>query len=230
MTFESENSSVRSDLFALLDQVEADIEWTVNSDPDIDQAFCDMFREFISTSQQMSDSIAEALSMSKTEWNMGSFARVGGPGTLGNIWEKLKDMSIVIGREQKLMFTTSTEPDSSDLSSGPSEPGLDVSFVRLQIGLFNLSSDASTQSQESGPLARNVAGQWTRQEANDPVMMDLDQPCPSNQAFDRSFAERQSLPVSDSSMPELTSSEESSSDEDDNSEAFAVRSWYAPEE
>ena len=44
------------------------------------------------------------------------------------------------------------------------------------------------------------------------------------------WAERQPLTVSDSSMPELASSEESSSDEDDNSKAFALRPWYAPEE
>ena len=103
----------------------------------------------------MSDTIAEVLEMSTAEWNMRSFSQVGGPGTLGSIWEKLKEMRLVVAIKRKLMTSSSTETETTGQGESSMETGssLDVSLVRRQIGQFNLSFSSSSQSpKEIGPF------------------------------------------------------------------------------
>ena len=100
------------------------------------------------------------------------------------------------------MFDTSNEVESS---TDGSDPGLDISLVRRQMDELNFNSDSSARS------------------------ADLSQPGPSNMGLGQSDPNQQLPKASDSSMPGLASSEDSSSEEDD-SMAYALRPWFAPEE
>ena len=154
---------------------------------------------------------------------MSSFARVGGPGTLGNIWEKLKEMRMVTGRKRKALESASSQEQSALTADGSGESN--TSILRRQIDNIRLRSDSSTSSQGQSPVLAsrhflatgNVAGPSGRQYAL---------------RFDRSFAERQPLPDSDQSAPGLASTESSSesSSEEDNELALIARPWYRPEE
>lgn len=246
---ESDTSSVRDEIFGLMDQIQMDLEFTGTSDPDIDEVFIGLVNNFVSTSQEMSDSVATALGMSTNEWRMSSFARVGGPGTLGEIWEKLKEMRMVVGRKRKEMDSVSSREHSETETSVS-----DTSLLRRQIEEVRISSASSEQGQSPellpGPsgysrerLPSNLSlysviesGQRLRQGlgVNFERSFAENQPLPDSDlsmlGSSSGFAENQPLPDSDLSMPGLSTSESSSSSEEDSSYADDPRPWFKPEE
>ena len=78
-----------------------------------------------------------------------------------------------------------------------------------------------------------AGGGWSRQSGNIQVMVDIgdesNRPGPSGLNFSRILAVRQPLLESDTSMPALASTKDTSSEEDNNSEAYALKPWYALE-
>ena len=168
---------------------------------------------------------------------MNSFAPVGGPGPLGSIWEKLKEMRVVIGRKRKDMESTNSQ-DQSDLTANGSSVS-NTSMLRRQIDNIRLGSDSSNSSQGQSPVlvARQIIHESNPMPSTSNASIATGNAAAfgdrqGNLFFNRSFAERQPLPDSDQSMPGLASTESSSdsSSEEDNELAFSVRPWYRPEE
>ena len=95
VTFLSENSDVRNDILALLDEFEAMESLCVSPDPDVEGVFVGLVDEVVNTSFQMTDMIGRG-------WQAGSFTarsidKVGGPGTMARVWELLKELRGVVG-------------------------------------------------------------------------------------------------------------------------------------
>ena len=107
------NDGVRVEMFEMMDRIEADHEWTRYSDPNLEEEFVNVVRQYIHNPEQMSDIVGT--SFGDPSWNQSSFNDVGGRGTLGRVWRRLKELELVVG--VKRLRTSISEASSDELIS-----------------------------------------------------------------------------------------------------------------
>ena len=79
----------------MIDRVEADHQWAIDSDPDLEARFVEAVDETINNTEQMVAIIGSRFRA--VDWSQRSVNQVGGSGTLGRVWRQLKELELVVG-------------------------------------------------------------------------------------------------------------------------------------
>lgn len=111
--FSPMGGSLREDILNMMDRVEADQEWSKYSDPNLEEKFVGVVTEFVNNPLQMSNIVGAR--MVDNEWQQASFDRVGGDGTLGRVWRRLKELELVVG--VKRLRDTGSDISSEEIIS-----------------------------------------------------------------------------------------------------------------
>ena len=101
-SFDSDTSSVVLEIFGLIDDAEASHAWDVSSDPELEGAFVSMVDEIVSNPGQLPEIIKRRSSGLTESIRQSSIDEIGGPGTLREIWARLKSLEKVCGVKRKL--------------------------------------------------------------------------------------------------------------------------------
>ena len=99
--FGSEGAVVVSEIFEFIHEVEAAQELEADSDPDLEETFASMVDEVIHHPGQISEKVNEKITGLEESLTQGSFDRIGGSGTLREIWARLKTLHRVSGVKRK---------------------------------------------------------------------------------------------------------------------------------
>ena len=78
----------QEELYEMIDRVEADHQWAIDSDPDLEARFVEAVDETINNTEQMVAIIGSRFRA--VDWSQRSVNQVGGSGTLGRVWRQLK--------------------------------------------------------------------------------------------------------------------------------------------
>ena len=111
--FQSLGSSLmRDQLLELIDRVEADNMWSVESDPNLEELFVSAVEGLINNPEQMSQMVGNSFGV--REMQQAGLNAIGGRGTLGRVWRRLKELQLVVG--VKRMRPSLSEASSSDIT------------------------------------------------------------------------------------------------------------------
>ena len=90
------------EILELLDEADAEQSFANVSDPDIEETFASMIVDIVNNPGQISEQINRKISGLEEALHQGSFDRIGGRGTLREIWARLKRLQMVSGVKRKL--------------------------------------------------------------------------------------------------------------------------------
>ena len=98
-----EGASIIGEIFENIDQAEADQRLMDESDPNLEETFASMIDDVVNHTGQISDQINSKISGLENSLHQGSFDKIGGKGTLREIWSRLKALKKVSGVKRKLV-------------------------------------------------------------------------------------------------------------------------------
>ena len=102
-SFESDSSSLRGEIVAMLDKLKN--EMNSDSDPELENVIIGMIHDcIIKSSFDMTQTLQDRMG---EEWSARFLTQVGGPGTLGQVWEKVKELNLLLSSKRKYSVTSS---------------------------------------------------------------------------------------------------------------------------
>ena len=108
-SFESDTSSLRGEIIAMLDKLEN--EMNSESDPELESVIIGMIDDcMMKNSFDMTQSLQERVG---EEWSARFLTQLGGPGTLGRVWEKVKELNLLLSSKRKYSATSSEDSAST---------------------------------------------------------------------------------------------------------------------
>ena len=149
-TFLSDNSELRDQVLTMLDDIEASGAFGDSPDPNLEEILVgvvDLVDDVVSTSHQMMSIIGRG--WRSVGWTGRSFCEVGGRGTLGRVWELLKEVRGIVGVKRKL---SEVDWESSHSNSQLTTSQRSQSWTTGELetsGIPELASESDASSQTS---------------------------------------------------------------------------------
>ena len=145
-SFGSEGSAIIGEIFELIDGAETDRDFELLSDPDLEETFASMVDGVVHNPGQISEFVNSKVSGLEESITQDSFDRIGGKGTLREIWLRLKRLHQVSGVKRKLDDRDWECNDPTSPTTECSSAGSDAWLIRGDVQQRQMSGSASSSS------------------------------------------------------------------------------------